>query len=70
MTHEEEYKFQELLKKKQSFIQECIRELQKGNDEKAVKLINFDSGFNNELVKIIESEPVPDEPDNQNKKEK
>jgi predicted metal-dependent hydrolase len=60
MTHEEEYEFQELLKKKQSWIQKAIKEIQQGNDKKAIQLINFDSGCNIELIKVLESEPKPD----------
>jgi len=56
MTREDEQKFQQLLLKKQSFVQQCIRELQQKNKDKAVKLINIDSGINIEIVKLIEKE--------------
>ena len=54
LNNKQQFEFQELLKKKQIFIKKAITEIQKGNNEQAVKLINIDGGFNLELVKILE----------------
>ena len=69
MTIQEQIKFQELLEKKQIFIQKAIEEINNNrggkntkNDKKsrsvkanAIRYINIDSGFNTELVKILET---------------
>ena len=66
MTIQEQIKFQELLEKKQIFIQKAIEEINNNRDAKkprsgkanatnAIRYINIDSGFNTELVKILET---------------
>ena len=69
MTIQEQIKFQELLEKKQIFIQKAIEEINNNRGGKntkngkksrsgkanAIRYINIDSGFNTELVKILET---------------
>ena len=56
MNDKQQFELQEYLKKKQKFIQLAIKELQQGNKEKAIRMINIDAGFNIEMIKIIEGE--------------
>ena len=53
LNDKQQYEIQELLKKKQIFIKKAITEIQKGNMDSAIKLINIDGGFNLEMTKII-----------------
>lgn len=60
MKIEDQQKLQELLNKKQQWIQKAIKELQKGNHKKASQLVNFDSGCNVSIVKMLEAY-IPEE---------
>jgi len=53
LNQQEQMKLQEILQKKQKFIQKSIDAINKGNIELAVQNINIDSGLNIELINII-----------------
>lgn len=60
MKIEDQQELQKLLNKKQQWIQKAIKELQKGNHKKAAQLVNFDSGCNVSIVKMLEAY-IPEE---------
>ena len=60
MNNNDQQELQKLLDKKQQWIQRAIKELQKGNYNKAIQLVNFDSSCNTSMVKILESY-IPEE---------
>ena len=60
LTQQEQQQFQQLIVKKQMWLKKSIDEINKGNYELAVTLINFDSGCNIDLQKIIEKYIVPE----------
>jgi len=65
MNNKDQQELQELLNKKQSWIQKAIKEMQRGDYKKAVQLVNFDSGCNVSMVKILEPY-IPEEVNDKN----
>ena len=55
MNDKQQYDLQELLKKKQKFIQDAIKEIQRNDISKAINYVNFDAGFSGEIIKILEN---------------
>jgi len=54
LNDKQQYNLQELLKKKQKFLQMAIKEIHDNNIPKAINYVNFDTGFSGEIVKILE----------------
>ena len=53
MNVEQQQEFQELLKKKQLFLQKAIDSLNKKDNDRAITFVNIDSGINLKLTNIL-----------------
>ncbi len=54
LTNNEKQEFQKIMEEKQNWLKRSITEINKENFEKAIALVNFDSGCNLRIQNILE----------------
>jgi len=53
MNNKEQQEFQMILQQKQQWIQKAIKNIQRNDNESAIKCINIDAGLNIKLTELL-----------------